>query len=124
MITYKELMERVVSVAQRKKQARRMSKLQKSAAFQLKKKRNSLRIKDTAKLTIIAKKKITQAIRDKFYKDYENMSMVMKVQVDQKIQQKYGPGIAKKVMKAMPKLKAAEKERVKAARASYGDKDE
>ena len=57
MITFKELSEKVVSVAQRKKMARRMSKLQKSAGFQLKKKRNSLRVRDTAKLTVIAKKK-------------------------------------------------------------------
>ena len=124
MITFKELSEKVVSVAQRKKMARRMSKLQKSAGFQLKKKRNSLRVRDTAKLTVIAKKKVTQIFRDKFYKNYKEMSLQMKVQADQKIQQKYGASIAKKVTKMMPKLKAAEKDRVLRARAAHGDKGE
>jgi hypothetical protein len=123
MITFKELSEKVVSVAQRKKMARRMSKLQKSAGFQLKKKRNSLRVRDTAKLTVIAKKKVTQIYRDKFYKNYKDLPVQLRVKADQLIQQKYGPGIAKKVIKMMPNLKAAEKERVKAARDAYG-KDE
>ena len=123
MITFKELSEKVVSVAQRKKMARRMSKLQKSAGFQLKKKRNSLRVRDTAKLAIIAKKKVTQIYRDKFYKNYKDLPVQLRVKADQLIQQKYGPGIAKKVIKMMPNLKAAEKERVKAARDAYG-KDE
>ena len=52
------------------------------------------------------------------------MSLQMRVQADAKIQQKYGAAIAKKVTRMLPKLKAAEKERVKAARAAYGDKDE
>ena len=100
-----------------------MSKLQKSAGFQLKKKRNSLRVRDTAKLTVIAKKKVTQIYRDKFYKNYKDLPVQLRVKADQLIQQKYGPGIAKKVIKMMPNLKAAEKERVKAARDAYG-KDE
>tara|TARA_B110000967_G_C18766426_1_gene500656 strand:- start:71 stop:442 length:372 start_codon:yes stop_codon:yes gene_type:complete len=123
MITFKELSEKVVNIAQRKKMARRMSKLQKSAGFQLKKKRNSLRVRDTAKLTVIAKKKVTQIYRDKFYKNYKDLPVQLRVKADQLIQQKYGPGIAKKVIKMMPNLKAAEKERVKAARDAYG-KDE
>ena len=123
MITFKELSEKVVSVAQRKKMARRMSKLQKSAGFQLKKKRNSLRVRDTAKLTVIEKKIVTQIYRDKFYKNYKDLPVQLRVKADQLIQQKYGPGIAKKVIKMMPNLKAAEKERVKAARDAYG-KDE
>ena len=48
----------------------------------------------------------------------------MRVQADQKIQQKYGPMIAKKAKRMMPGLKAAEKERAKAARAAYGNTDE
>jgi hypothetical protein len=89
----------------------------------LKKKRNSLRVRDTAKLTVIAKKKVTQIYRDKFYKNYKDLPVQLRVKADQLIQQKYGPGIAKKVIKMMPNLKAAEKERVKAARDAYG-KDE
>ena len=124
MITFSDLYERVMGKAQRRKQGRRMAKLQRSSAFQLKKKRNALRTKDTAKLTVIAKKKATQIMRDKFYKDYKNMSLAMRVQADQKLQQKFGPVIAKIAKKMLPKLKSAEKERVKSARAAYGDKDE
>ena len=124
MITFSDLYERVMGKAQRRKQGRRMAKLQRSSAFQLKKKRNALRTKDPAKLTVIAKKKATQIMRDKFYKDYKNMSLAMRVQADQKLQQKFGPVIAKIAKKMLPKLKSAEKERVKSARAAYGDKDE
>ena len=124
MITFSDLYERVMGKAQRRKQGRRMAKLQKSSAFQMKKKRNALRTKDTAKLSVIAKKKATQIMRDKFYKDYKNMSLSMRVQADQKLQQKFGPVIAKIAKKMLPKLKSAEKERVKAARAAHGDKDE
>ena len=42
---------RVVSVIQRKKQARRMAKLARSPAIKAKKKRAMLRMRDTAKLT-------------------------------------------------------------------------
>ena len=52
------------------------------------------------------------------------MSLTMRVQADQKIQQKYGPAIAKKAARMLPGLKADEKERVKAARAAYGNTDE
>ena len=121
---YDSLDEKTMGKAQRKKQGRRMARLQRSSGYQMKKKRNALRTKDTAKLTVIAKKKATQSIRDKFYKDYKNMSLNMKVQADQKIQQKYGPMIAKKAKRMMPGLKADEKERAKAARAAYGNTDE
>jgi hypothetical protein len=120
---YDSLDEKTMGKAQRKKQGRRMAKLQRSSAFQMKKKRNALRTKDTAKLAVIAKKKATQVIRDKFYKDYKNMSLTMRVQADQKIQQKYGAMIAKKAKKMLPQLKSDEKVRVKAARAAYKDKD-
>jgi len=123
MITFKELSEKVVSVSQRRKMGIRMSKLQKSSSFQLKKQRTALRVRDTSKLTVIAKKKVTQIYRDKFYKNYKDLPVQLRVKADQLIQQKYGPGIAKKVIKMMPNLKAAEKERVKAARDAYG-KDE
>ncbi len=124
MKKFSDLYEKTVNVAQRRKMARRMSKLQKSSAFQKKKQRTALRTRDAAKLAVIAKKKVTQMYRDKFYKNYKDMSLQMRVQADAKIQQKYGAAIAKKVTRMLPKLKAAEKERVKAARAAYGNKDE
>ena len=50
MITFKELYERKVNVIQRKKQARRMSKLAKSPSFQLKKKRALLKFRSADKI--------------------------------------------------------------------------
>ena len=67
MKTFLELYEGVVSVTQRKKLARRMAKLQKSPAFQMKKKRAALKMRDPAKLMMIARKKLIQGYRDKFF---------------------------------------------------------
>ena len=123
MKKFSDLYEKKVNVAQRKKMARRMSKLQKSSAFQMKKQRAALRTRDAAKLSVIAKKKVTQMYRDKFYKNYKDMSLQQRVQADAKIQQKYGAVIAKKAQRALPKLKSAEKARIKAARAAMKDDD-
>ena len=115
MKTFQELFE-VVSVTQRKKLARRMAKLQKSPAFQMKKKRNALKMRDPAKLLVIARKKLMQGYRDKFYPDYKNQPVQRRVIIDQQIMQKYGKKIAKFSQKAAMKLKALEPERIKTAR--------
>ena len=75
MKTFLELYEGVASVSQRKKLARRMAKLQKSPAFQMKKKRSALRMRDPAKLLVIARKKLKQKYRDKLFPDYKNQSV-------------------------------------------------
>ena len=116
MKTFQELYEGVVSTSQRKKLARRMAKLQKSPAFQAKKKRNALKMRDPAKLLVIARKKLMQGYRDKFFPDYKNQSVQRRTLIDQQLMQKYGKKIDKFSKKAAMKLKALEPERIKAAR--------
>ena len=123
MKTFQELYE-VMSVSSRKKLARRMGKLQKSSAFQMKKKRTALRMRDPAKLLVIARKKLMQGYRDKFYPDYAKQPVQRRVIIDQQIMQKYGKKIAKFSQKAAMKLKALEPERIKKARDSMKKDDD
>ena len=123
MKAFLELYEGVVSVTQRKKLARRMAKLQKSPAFQMKKKRNALKMRDPAKLLVIARKKLMQGYRDKFFPDYKDQSVQRRTLIDQQIMQKYGKKIDKFSKKAAMKLKALEPERIKAARDAMGKDD-
>ena len=123
MKSFSDIYEKKVDVAQRKKMARRMSKMAKSGSFQAKKKRAGLKIRDTAKLTLVAKKKIIQKFRDKFYPEYNTMALQQRVIVDQRLQQKYGAKMAKMVKKAVAVLKKGELERVKQARASLRDSE-
>ena len=121
MKKFSDLYEKKVDIAQRKKQARRMAKLAKSSAFQKKKQRALLKPRDTAKLTVVARKKTVQKFRDKFYPDYNSMAMSQKVKVDQLLQQKYGKKIDAISKKMVTKLKSAEKERVAQARKAFQD---
>ena len=118
MITFKYLYKKLVSVTQRKKMARRMSKLAKSPAFQMKKQRAMLKRRNPAKLAQVARKKTIQSFRDKFYPGYKNMSLQQKVKTDQLIMQKYGTKIDKISKKAAMKLAKLEVERIKDARDS------
>ena len=122
MITFQTLYEKVVSVTQRKKQARRMSRLAKSPAFQMKKQRAMLKRRNPAKLAVAARKKTIQSFRDKFYPGYNNMSLQQKVKTDQLLMQKYGTKIDKISKKEAMKLAKLEVERIKNARdAMKGD---
>ena len=125
MITFKELYEGIkkVDVVQRKKMARRMAKMAKSKSFQFKKQKAALRMRNPAKLQQVAKKKVIQSIRDKFYPGYNQMSLQQRVVVDQKLNQKYGKKIDKITKKMVMKLKKQEVERVKKARAALKDKE-
>ena len=123
MKSFSDIYEKKVDVAQRKKMARRMSKMAKSGSFQAKKKRAGLKIRDTAKLTLVAKKKIIQKFRDKFYPEYNTMALQQRVIVDQRLQQKYGKKMAVMLKKAVAVLKKGELERVKQARASLRDSE-
>ena len=120
MKNFRKLYE-VVSVSARKKLARRMAKLQKSPAFQMKKKRSALKMRDPAKLLMVARKKLMQGYRDKFYPDYKNQSVQRRVMIDQKIMQKYGKKIAKFAQKAAKKLRALEPARIKKAKKAMRD---
>ena len=121
MKKFSDIYEKKVDVVQRKKQARRMAIMVKSPVFKLKKKRAALKIRDTAKLTVLAKKKLVQGYRDKYFPGYKDMAPQQRVIVDQRIQQKYGAKIAKLLKKAVMKLKKGEVERVKKARAVLKD---
>ena len=125
MITFKELYEGIkkVDVVQRKKMARRMAKMAKSKSFQFKKQKAALRMRNPATLQQVAKKKVIQSFRDKFYPGYNQMSLQQRVVADQKLNQKYGKKIDKISKKMVMKLKKQEVERVKKARAALKDKE-
>ena len=109
---------RVVSVSQRRKQARRMAKIARSAVVQAKKKRARLKTRSTAKLAQLARKKTIQKFRDKFYPQYNDASLQQRVKIDQMIMAKHGQKIDKIAKKALVQLKKKELDRVKQARAA------
>ena len=117
MKKFKDFYE-VMGVKQRKQMARRMAKMGKSKIVQAKKKKAALRMRNPAKLAVLAKKKAMQMMRDKFYPAYKTMAVAQRVKVDQVIMQKYGKKIAKIAKKLAIKLKKTEVERVKKARAT------
>ena len=121
MKKFKEFYEAVASVVQRKKMQRRMAKMARSPVIQMKKQRAMLKPRSPAKLAQLARKKVIQSFRDKYYSGYKEMSLAQRVKVDQQIMQKYGKkidGISKKLAK---KLQNAEIERVKIAKARIKD---
>ena len=120
MKTFKELYE-VATVVQRKKLQRRMAKIAKSPVVQMKKKRAALRMRNPAKLNILARKKTIQKFRDKFYPSYGEMSLQQRVKVDQMIMQKYGTKIDKISKKVAKQLQKLEVERVKKAKKAQRD---
>ena len=115
---FTDLYEKKVDVIQRKKQARRMAKLAKSPSFQLKKKRALLKFRSADKIDAAARKKTIQSFRDRFYPQYNEMSLQQRSVVDQKLLQKFGAKIDKISKKMAMRLKKDEVERVKQARAA------
>ena len=109
---------RVVSVSQRRKQARRMAKIARSEVVKAKKKRARLKPRSTAKLAQLARKKTIQKFRDKFYPQYNDASLQQRVKIDQMIMAKHGQKIDKVAKKALVQLKKKELDRVKQARAA------
>ena len=120
MKTFKDFYE-VASVTQRKKLARRMAKMAKSSVIQMKKKRAMLRIRNPAKLALLARKKTIQKFRDKFYPGYKDMGLQQRVKVEQMVMQKYGKKIDKISKKVAKQLQKLEVERVKKAKAAMKD---
>ena len=116
MKTFQDLYEAVSSVVQRKKMARRMAKMARSPVIQKKKQRAMLKMRNPAKLAMLARKKTVQGFRDKFYPGYKEMSLAQRVKVDQMIMQKYGKKIDKISKKAAKILQKQEVERVKKAK--------
>ena len=118
---FKELYTEVMSVATRKKMARRMKKLARSPAVKMKKARTRLKVRSTAKLAIVARKQALKTIKLKYYPTYDEMPMAQRIKVDQKIQQKYGKIIDKMVKKKMTALKSSEVARVAKAKETMKD---
>ena len=123
MKTFSEFInERVMSVTQRKKAARRMAKIARSPATPAKRKKAMLKMRNPAKLATAARKKTIQAFRDKFFPKYADSSLQQRVKIDQMIMVKYGKKIDKLAKKMVMVLKKKELERVKAARAKLKEK--
>jgi len=116
-----ELYTEVMSVSTRKKMSKRMAKLARSPAVKAKKARTRLKVRNTAQLTIVARKQALKTIKLKYYPTYDEMPMAQRIKVDQKIQQKYGKAIDKIVRKKMTALKSSEVVRV--AKAKEAKKD-
>jgi len=113
---------RLISRQQRIKQARRMKKLAKSAAFKTKVKRSKLRVADPAKLQVKARKAAKKKVVDRFYPNYNEFSIARRAQTDQIIQQKYGGLIAKLSKRLLIPMKKKEIEKVKQARLARQEK--
>ena len=65
-----------------------------------------------------ARKAAKKLIVKKFYKNYDQLSPQMKVRIDQQIQAKYGAAINKIAGRMKIKVKKAEMDKVKKARAA------
>ena len=126
MITFKELYSqldelRVVSRAQRKKIGLRMKRMMKSSTYKTKVAKSKLRIASPEKQKVKDAKKAKEIVINKFYPKYKDMAVAQRVQIDQKIQQKYGPLIAKLTMKQMKVVKKNEIIKVKKAKEAKKD---
>ena len=107
---------RVIGKAQRRKIARRMARLVKTSAFKKKVERSKRKIASVAKQKVKAAKLAKQKVLDKFYPNYKKLGVQQRVQIDQKIQQRYGGMINKLTTKLMRDDKKKEVEKVKQAR--------
>ena len=110
--------KRTATITQRRKLARRMRMLSKQAGFKMKKKRTLMRVRDTAKLTKVARKDAIKRFRNKAYPNYNDLSISARVKADQIVMQRFGKRIDKVAKRQARKLRAAEPERVKKFRAS------
>ena len=119
---YRNVHEKVIDISQRKKQAIRMTKLAKSSAFQAKKKRTMMKVRNSAKLLVTARKQTLMAFKKKLFPDYDNMSLPQKVKADQLVMKKYGAKIDKVAKKVSIKLKSKEAERVASLKSSEAEK--
>ena len=93
-----------------------MSRMAKSSAFQMKKKRASLKRRSPEKIQQVARKKAMKIVRDKFYPNYNEMAFQQKVKTDQIMMAKYGKKIDKIAKKQVKIIMKGEGERVAKAR--------
>ena len=107
---------RLIGKAQRRKIARRMARLVKTAGFKKKVERSKKKIASFAKQKVKAAKLAKQTVIDKFFPSYKKMSLPQRVKTDQKIQARYGGMINKLSTKLMRVVKKKEIEKVAAFR--------
>ena len=123
MISFSELYSHInelkqVNLAQRRKQALRMKKLAKSAAFKKKVERSKFRVASPEKIRVKAQKLAKKKVLDKYYPNYQNMPMMQKIKIDAIVAQKYGGMINKIATKSLKVVKKNELQKVKDARDS------
>ena len=126
MKNFTELYEGVkkVNVIQRKKMARRMSKMAKSATFQRKKEKARLKMRSPEKIKAAARKAVIKQFRYKMFPNYDQIPLAQRPNADAKVNQKFGKKIDKLTNKMLQNLKKKELERVKQARAAKAGKIE
>ena len=113
---------RLIGKAQRRKIARRMARLVKTAGFKKKVERSKKKIASFAKQKVKAAKLAKQKVIDKFFPSYKKMSLPQRVKTDQKIQARYSGMINKLSTKLMRVVKKKEIEKVAAFRKKAADK--
>ena len=107
---------RLIGKAQRRKIARRMARLVKTAGFKKEVERAKKKIASFAKQKVKSAKLAKQKVIDKFFPSYKKMSLPQRVKTDQKIQARYGGMINKLSTKLMRVVKKKEIEKVAAFR--------
>ena len=90
MITFSELYSDInelkrVNLAQRRKQARRMAKITKTAAFKRKVELSKRRVASPEKIKVKAAKLAKKKVLDKFYPQYKEMPVQQRVKIDQMV---------------------------------------
>ena len=105
-----------VNLAQRRKQARRMAKITKTAAFKRKVELSKRRVASPEKIKVKAAKLAKKKVLDKFYPQYKDMPVQQRVKIDQMVAAKYGGMINKIATRSVKVVKKKELEKVKQAR--------
>ena len=126
MITFSELYSDInelkkVNLAQRRKQARRMAKITKTAAFKRKVELSKRRVASPEKIKVKAAKLAKKKVVDKFYPQYKDMPVQQRVKIDQMVAAKYGGMINKIATRSVKVVKKNELVKVKQARLSKQD---
>jgi len=125
MKSFDELMvelseKKTVSLATRRKMARRMAKLTKSSAFKAKVARKRKKLATPDMLHKRALKQAKEIILKKFAnvdrKAYMELTPAQRIELDNRITSKKGPAIQKIAKKLLVKLKKQELERLKKAK--------
>ena len=121
MITFLELYSDInelkkVNLAQRRKQARRMAKITKTAAFKRKVELSKRKVASPEKIKVKAAKLAKKKVLDKFYPQYKEIPVQQRVKIDQMVAAKYGGMINKIATRSVKVVKKKELEKVKQAR--------